>query len=82
MARKRNSGYSTRTDVCRPVCKSLQEFGYPSITVEMIKDVIDAWIDGKRESNLPHGVIGMMAGRQFDEVEETRPGSLAKLENI
>jgi hypothetical protein len=31
-------------------------------------------------NDLPHGVVGMMAQRQFDEVEEAAPGILAKME--
>lgn len=81
MARKRHRGYSTRTDVCKPVAAALREFGYPSVTHDQIKEVLDAWLTGKREGDLPHGVIGMMAGRRFDEVEEAKPGSLAILEN-
>lgn len=81
MARKKHRGYTTRLDVCKPVASSLREFGYPDVTADMIKVILDAWLEGKRNSQLPHGVIGMMAGRQFDEVEEAQPGSLALLEN-
>lgn len=77
----RRSKYRTRSDVARPVAKSLREFGYPDCSTEMVKDVLDAWLSGKREHDLPHGVIGMMAGRQFEEVEEASPGMLAALDN-
>lgn len=77
MARKKST--YTRHDMCVPVARSLREFGYPDVTTETIAEVLDAWIDGKREHDLPHGVIGMMAGRQFDEVEEARPGVIASL---
>lgn len=73
--------YRTRSDVSAPVAKSLREFGYPTVTTEIVKTTLDAWLDGKREHDLPHGVVGMMAGRQFDEVEEASPGRLALLEN-
>lgn len=78
---RRKQNTMTRTDACKGITKGLQEFGYPSIKVATVKEVLDAWLDGKREQKLPHGVIGLMAGRQFDEVEEARPGALALLIN-
>jgi hypothetical protein len=71
--------YRNRTDVCRPVHKALRDFGYDNLTLQEVRDVLDAWCGGKREDDLPHGIIGMMAGRQFDEVEEARPGVLVQL---
>ena len=63
--------------VCEQIAASLREFGYPSVTAEMISECLDAWI-AKKEP-LPHGVIGMFAQRQFAEIEEERPGALAVL---
>lgn len=69
----------TKDECSSKVAKSLREFGYPSCTTEMVRAVLDAWLGGKREHDLPHGIIGMFAGRQFDEVEEARPGALARM---
>lgn len=69
----------TKTQVCQKVAKSLREFGYPDCTAEMIRDCLDAWLAGKRDLDLPHGIIGAFASRQFDEVEEAYPGALARL---
>lgn len=71
----------TKSDACAKVAKSLREFGYPSVTTAMIVECLDAWIDGKRDLELPHGVVGAFASRQFDEVEETKPGVLASLKD-
>jgi hypothetical protein len=68
-----------RSDACRPVQKALCDFGYDNLTLQEVRDVMDAWCAGKREEDLPHGIIGMMAGRQFDEIEEGRPGVLVTL---
>lgn len=50
------------------VASSLREFGYPDVTAKMIREVFDAWEKG--EKNLPHGIVGMFAERQFDEVAD------------
>jgi hypothetical protein len=78
MARTKQPSVPTRSEICKPVAESLRDFGYPSVTTAQVKEILDAWISGKRESDLPHGIIGMMAGRQFDELEEARPGGLAR----
>jgi hypothetical protein len=69
----------TKHGACAKVAKSLREFGYPDCTADMIRECLDAWLTGKRDLELPHGIIGAFASRQFDEVEEARPGSLALL---
>lgn len=69
----------TRREVAAKVAKALREFGYSDLRTDVVEDVLDAWIDGSRGHDLPHGVIGLMAGRQFDEVDETNPGALATL---
>ena len=69
----------TRLEASWKVDRGLREFGYPDITGEIIKDVLDEWLAGKRDFDLPHGVIGVMAGRQFDDIEDAVPGSLALL---
>jgi hypothetical protein len=57
------------------VARNLREFGYPDVTAVMIRDVYDAWLSGNRYPDLPHGIIGGFAERQFEENGET----LAKL---
>lgn len=69
----------TKTHACKTVAKSLREFGYPDVTPAMIYECLDAWLAGKRDMELPHGIIGAFASRQFDEVEEASPGTLSKL---
>lgn len=71
----------TKTGACQKVAKSLREFGYPDCTSDMIRDCLDAWITGKRDLELPHGIIGAFASRQFDEVDDARPGMLAILKD-
>lgn len=69
----------TKTDACATVAKDLREFGYPDCSTQMIREVLDAWLEGKREEDLPHNIIGRFAGRQFDDIEEAVPGHLANL---
>lgn len=69
----------TKRKACESVAKSLRDFGYPDCTADMIETCLDAWKDGKRDMELPHGIIGAFASRQFDEVEEANPGILASL---
>jgi len=71
----------TKTQACSKVAKSLREFGYPDCTPAMISTCLDAWLTGKRDLDLPHGIIGAFASRQFDEVEDAAPGSLALLKD-
>lgn len=56
------------SDAMEAVARSLREFGYPDVTAPMIREVFDAWEAGKKP--LPHGVVGMFAERQFDEVAD------------
>jgi hypothetical protein len=69
----------TKKTACATVAASLREFGYRDATTEMITECLDAWLTGKRDMDLPHGIIGAFASRQFDEVEEAAPGRLALL---
>lgn len=69
----------TRDDAAASVARSLREFGYPDATAEKLREVLDAWLDGKRGADLPHGILGMFAERQFEEAEQSRPGTLAAL---
>lgn len=71
----------TKTQACGKVAKSLREFGYPDATTTMIAECLDAWLTGKRDLELPHGIIGAFASRQFDEVEESSPGTLKLLKD-
>ena len=69
----------TKAQACSSVARSLREFGYPDCTPEMISECLDAWLAGKRDMELPHGIIGGFASRQFDEVEGIQPGTLKSL---
>ena len=52
------------------VAQSLRTFGYPSATAQMIKDTWDAMESGKEGHDLPHGIIGMFAESQLNEVRK------------
>lgn len=77
----RRGARMTRMAASEKVAHSLREFGYPDVTAHIVKECLDAWLEGKRDGKLPHGVIGMFASRQFDEVEDAKPGWLAELVN-
>jgi hypothetical protein len=62
--------------LCQSIANSLVEFGYPDVTGPMIEECWDAYEAGKDE--LPHGVVGMFAERQLDEVSERRPDILTR----
>lgn len=64
---------------CESVAKGLRDFGYPDVTADTVKPILDAWLGGKRDFDLPSGVIGLIAGRQFDDVESANPGALSAL---
>ena len=49
------------------VARNLREFGYPDVRGPMIREIYDQWREGKRYPDLPHGVIGALAERQFEE---------------
>lgn len=70
----------TKTTACATVAHDLREFGYPDASGAMVEEILTAWLGGKRDSELPHGIVGMFAGRQFDEIEATAPGHLASLQ--
>lgn len=54
----------------RLIAKSLRDFGYKDCTPKMIAEVHEAYKEGKREGDLPHGIIGRFAQRQIAEAEE------------
>lgn len=69
----------TRKEVCDAVAKSLREFGYRDVNDKMIDEILTAWIDGKRNEELPFGIVGRMASGQFEEFDEASPNKLATL---
>jgi len=62
--------------LCNAIGASLREFGYPDVTAEMIGDCWDAYARG--DAKMPHGVIGMFAESQLDEIAEKRPDLLSR----
>lgn len=76
---RRQKSPPTRLEFVGPMVRGLKEFGYPNVTAEQLKEALEAWLAGKRGHDLPHGVIGYVAGRNFDELEEAQPGALARL---
>jgi hypothetical protein len=69
----------TRATACETVARDLRAFGYPDVTGKMVGVILEDWLAGKRDAELPYSIIGMFAGRQFDEIERAAPGFLAKL---
>ena len=70
---------SKRSEICAPIAASLRDFGYPDVTTEMVMEIMTAWLKDQ-DGEMPHGIIGMMASRQFEELEEAKPGILKGLE--
>ena len=56
--------------VYEAIAKDLNEFGYPDVTWGMIKTIHESYKQGKRESELPHGVIGMFAQSHIEDATE------------
>lgn len=54
----------TRGSIYRKIATNLREFGYPDVTHDMIRECYDAWA---ADLPMPHGVIGYIAKRDFDE---------------
>lgn len=72
LKRARAAAKATRTtyslsDAMESVARSLREFGYPDVTAPMIREIFDAW---EADKELPHGVIGLFAKSQFEEVAD------------
>jgi hypothetical protein len=62
----------TLTQVYEAVAASLREFGYPDAEAKMIRDTHEAMKRGDAE--MPHGIVGMFAQRQLEEVKDVLPG--------
>ncbi len=67
---------ASKTELCKTIAQSLVDFGYPDVTPEMITDCWEAFERG--DETLPHGVVGMFAQAQLEEIEEARPDLLQK----
>lgn len=57
----------TLSNAMEAIAKSLRDFGYPDVTGPMIREVYDAWVAGKRDDELPHGIVGRFAESQIEE---------------
>lgn len=60
----------TLNDALDAIARSLREFGYPDASLEMMRDTWAAFRAGKRDADLPHGIVGMFAARQMEENED------------
>lgn len=60
----------TRQDAFEAVAKSLREFGYPQTTADMVSKCWDAMAEGKKDLEMPHGVVGAFAYSQLNENKE------------
>jgi hypothetical protein len=67
---------SNKQTLCAAIGKSLREFGYPDVTTENIVDCWEAYERG--DAKMPHGVVGMFAVSQLDEIAEKRPDLLVR----
>ena len=68
----------TRAHVISTLTAELRK-SFSSVTEAMVTEIIDAWLAGDRGMQLPHGLIGMIAGHELDEVERQQPGMLKGL---
>jgi hypothetical protein len=50
------------------VARNLREFGYPDVTPKMVAETYAAMRRG--ESKMPHGIVGMFAKGQLEELED------------
>lgn len=53
--------------VYKSIAANLREFGYPDVTADMIRETDKAIAAG---AELPHGIVGMFAQRQLDDLRE------------
>lgn len=53
------------------IARNLREFGYGDVTAEMVRETHDAM---KAEAELPHGIVGMFAKRQIEELLDAEGG--------
>lgn len=60
----------TKADAFEAIAKSLREFGYPRTTAGMVQDAWNAMQEGKKDLEMPHGVIGAFAYSQLEEHRE------------
>ncbi len=58
------------SDGMEAVARNLREFGYPDVTGQMVREIYDEWLKGKRWPELPHHIVGAFAERQFEENAE------------
>lgn len=63
----------TKQKVAASLSRQMVEFGYPDCTPEMMAEVYEAYIEGKRGSDLPHDVLGMMVESQLNELADRVP---------
>jgi hypothetical protein len=52
--------------------QSMREFGYPDCTNEIAAEILNAYFEGKRDDDLPHGVLGRMLEDQCKIVAESK----------
>lgn len=49
------------------IARNLRDFGYPDVDAKMIAETYQAMQAG---TELPHGIVGMFAKRQIEELQE------------
>lgn len=68
---KRAHRFRVESDyACARVAAAMREFGYPDVTPQMIREISEAHAAG---NPLPHGVIGIIVGRDLDTVRRPTP---------
>lgn len=57
-------------EIHEAIARSLREFGYPDASAQMVADTAAAMERG--DSDMPHGIVGMFAQRQLEEIAEAQ----------
>lgn len=50
---------------CASIARDLREFGYPDVTAEMVREVVEAYRRG--DPKMPHGVVGIIIKSKMDD---------------
>lgn len=66
----------SREKIIASISKSLIDFGYPDADTEVCGQIYDAFKEGKRFPDLPHGVLGGFAESQLSELQSALGGTL------
>jgi len=60
----------TRKEVAEAISRRLVEFGYPDCSPEKVDEILSAYINGKRDGDLPHGILGRFTEAQLEDLQK------------